>query len=411
MSVQPELDTSRDLANPEFYRSGDPEALWAQLRERSPVHWVERPDAPGFWAVTSHALVSRVLKDPAVFVSRHGMRLDGNPSATAASANKMLIVTDAPRHGKIRRIINSSFTPAMVRRLENTIRATAVHVVESALEAGECDLTEVASRLPVAVICDMLGVPEHDWDFMLARTRTAFGVSGTADQQDTAAVAAEQARRSEAHAEILLYYADLVQLRRRQPGEDIVTALVNGTVDGSPLSDVEIYLNCDGLVSGGNETTRHATVGGILALLDHPAQLARLREAPELPDTAVEEILRFTSPALHVLRTAAKDTELAGRAIRKGDPVTLWLPSANRDEEVFAQADHFDVERSPNRHLAFAAGPHYCLGASLAGLELRVMFDEIVRRVHAVRLRGPVRRLRSNLIRGYESVPVHLEGK
>lgn len=402
MTTLRDTATVRDLSDPELYRSGDPEAVWALLRGRTPVRWTEREHAPGYWSVTSHALVSQVLRNAGAYSSEKGMRLDADPAATAASAGKMLIVTDPPRHGAIRRIINSSFTPAMVRRLTDTMRATARVVVAEAVEAGECDLVDVASRLPLSVICDMLGVPKADWNHMLTLTRTAFG---------TSEAESDPLRRSEAHTEILVYYSELIGRRRRDPGEDIVSALVNGSIDGRPLTDSEVYLNCDGLISGGNETTRHATVGGVLALMAHPAEFDRLRARPELVDSAVEEILRFTSPALHVLRTATRDTELGGRHIREGDRLALWLPSANRDEQVFPDSARFDAGRTPNRHLAFAAGTHFCLGAALAGQELRLLFEEIVRGVRHVEPAGPVRRLRSNLVWGYESVPVRLEGK
>ncbi|WP_406280421.1 cytochrome P450 [Embleya sp. NBC_00896] len=390
--------TTEDLSDPDLYRSGAPEDLWAKLRATSPVHRNRRAGGD-FWAVLSHELITAVLKDPTTFVSERGMRLDHNPAATAAAAGKMLIITDPPRHGKIRRIINSVFTPRMVARLEQNMRVTVGCALDEALERGTCDFTEVAARLPVSVICDMLGVPRADWDFMLDRTMVAFGVN--AEGVSEFAVA-------EAHVDILSYYEDLVARRRKDPQDDIVTALVNGTVDGVPLTDEEIFLNCDGLISGGNETTRHATVGGLLALIENPDQWARLRADPSLLPTAVQEILRYTSPAMHVLRTAARDTELAGHEVRSGDPVALWLPAGNRDEAVFTDPERFDVTRDPNPHLAFATGTHFCLGAALATTELTVMFDEIVRRVATAEPAGPVRRMRSSLIRGFESAPVAL---
>lgn len=403
--VQPdhraEAVTTADLSDPDLYADGEPERLWAELRSSSAIHRNEC-ESGFFWAVLAHDPISAVLKDSATFVSERGMRLDHNPAATAAAAGKMLIVTDPPRHGKIRRIINSVFTPRMVARLEQNMRATAAAALGTALEKGECDFPEVAARLPVSVICDMLGVPRADWDFMLDRTMVAFGATSAGQDEFAAA---------EAHVDILSYYEELVARRRREPQEDIVTALVNGTVDGVPLTDEEIFLNCDGLISGGNETTRHATVGGMLALLGNQDQWRRLREDPGLLPAAVQEILRYTSPAMHVLRTAAKDAELAGRKIGAGDRVAVWLPSGNRDEAVFAEPARFDVARAPNRHLTFAAGTHFCLGAALATTELTVMFDEIVRRVAVAEPAGPVRRMRSNLIWGFESAPLALTAR
>ncbi|MEV1046171.1 cytochrome P450 [Streptomyces sp. NPDC049916] len=383
-----------ELCDPELYQRGNPEGLWQRMHAVAPVHEGLYDGRP-FHAVISHPLVSQVLKNTRAFSSERGMRLDQNAAATSAAAGKMLIITDPPRHGAIRRIVSSVFTPRMVSRLEENMRATAAAAVDRALDEGECDLTAVAARLPLAVICDMLGVPPEDWDFMLDRTMVAFG----SDQADPFAMA-------EAHADILSYYEDLVRRRRREPGEDVVSALVNGVIDGTGLTDEEIFLNCDGLISGGNETTRHATTGGLLALIQNPGQWAMLRDDPGLLPGAVQEILRFTSPAMHVLRTAVVATEIGGFALSPGDPVALWLAAGNRDPGVFRDPDHFDITRRPNPHLAFAAGPHYCLGAALATSELTVMFDELLRRVRSAELTGPARRTRSILIRGYDAVPV-----
>ncbi|NEB40846.1 cytochrome P450 [Streptomyces sp. SID14515] len=391
-----------DLADPELPRSGRTEEIWKELREQSPLYRNERANGPAFWAVLSHPLANQVLRDSANFTSEKGMRLDHNPLATEASAGKMLIVTDPPRHGKIRRIINSAFTPRMVKRLEDTMRSTVVETLEEALEKGTSDFVDAAARLPVSVICDMLGVPKEDWGFMLDRTMIAFGSDAVDGGEDQAM------RAAAAHTDLLMYYDELVELRREDPQEDVVSAMVQGEVDGEPLTDEEIFLNCDGLISGGNETTRHATVGGLLALMDHPDQWDRLRADPGLLPSTVQEVLRYTSPAMHVLRTANQDTELEGRAIAAGDEVAVWLSAANRDGQVFENPDAFDVGRSPNRHLTFASGTHFCLGSALATMELSVMFEELTRRVGAAGHAGPVQRMRSNLIWGFESMPVAL---
>lgn len=400
MTTRLDPGAAPDLSDAALYQTGNPEPIWQRLRAERPVYRNERAHGAPFWAVMNHDLVAHVLRRPDLFVSEKGMRLDANPAATAAAAGKMLIVTDPPRHGKIRRLVGSAFTPRMVRRLEENMRATATRALEDAFEQEVCDFVQIAARLPVAVICDMLGVPREDWDFMRDRTMKAFGSAATAPAERMAMV--------EAHADILAYYDDLVRRRRKQPGDDVVSALAHGEIDGVPLTDEEIYLNCDGLISGANETTRHATAGGLLALMDHPAAWQALRQAPELLPAAVQEILRYTSPAMHVLRTVAKDVPLGEEQLRAGDLVALWLPSANRDEAVFPGAAAFDIRRSPNRHLAFGHGNHHCLGASLAATELAVMFGEIVRLVGDARPAAPVRRLRSNLIWGIEAMPVLL---
>ncbi|MFC5286647.1 cytochrome P450 [Actinokineospora guangxiensis] len=398
-----DAETAVDFSDPDLYRGGGAERAWARALALSPVHRVRRP-AGDFWAVLGHQEIVAVLKDSAGYGSEQGMRLDHDPRATAMSAGRMLIVTDPPRHGALRRIINSAFTPRMVHRLENTMRATVADLLDRAIGDEPCEFTEIASWLPVSVICDMLGVPRQDWAFMLDRTRTAFGAAS--EPADPLAVA-------EAHVDLLSYYEELAARRRREPGDDIVTALVKGRVDGVPLSDEEIYLNCDGLISGGNETTRHATVGGMLAFIDHPEQWDLLRQRPELLGSAVQEILRHSSPALHVLRTATAAGELAGQRIEPGEQVALFLAAGNRDERVFTDPDSFDITRfetatASAKHLAFAQGAHFCLGAALAGKELEVMFSALVQRVERAEAVAPPKRMRSNLIWGFESARLHL---
>lgn len=383
-----------DLSDPALYSDGDPEAVWRYLRANAPLVWVPRARG-GFWAVTGYALARTVLRDAERFSSEGGMRLDADPRSVAASAGRMLIVTDPPRHASLRRTMNTGFNPRTLRRIEQSMRRVVRDAVDKALAAGECDLVELAAALPVAVVCDLLGVPAADRDFMLAMTRDAFGSDG-----QTAGI--------QAHSALLVYYSDLVRRRRREPADDLVSTMIAGVVEGRPLTDVDVMLNCDGLISGGNETTRHATVGGLLALYGHAGQLDRLRAEPALLPTAVAEVLRWTSPALHVLRTATTECELAGQTIRAGDRVTVWIPSANRDEDVFEQADTFRIDRADNRHLTFATGTHTCIGAALATAEVRVMIEEMSRRVAEVQPLAPPRRLRSNLIRGYQSAPVRL---
>lgn len=385
-----------DLSDPSHYSAGDAEALWAALCERSPVLRTERADAEDFWSVLGYPVAAAVLRDGETFVSSRGMRLDSPPEPTAQAAGSVLIVSDPPRHGSIRRIIGSAFTPRTVRRLEATIRSTATQIVDRAVAAGDCDAVQVAARLPVSVICDMLGVPPEDWEMMLRLTMTAFGSSGDREIE------------IEVNSEILAYYAHLVELRRRDPGEDVVSALVHGKIDGVPLTDEEVILNCNGLLAAGNETTRHAMVGGLLAFAASPDQWERLREHPPLMPTAVQEILRYTSPVLHVMRTALRDTRIGEHDVVEGDRVAVWLPAANRDPAVFTDPGRFDVGREPNRHLALSSGTHYCIGSSLAVMELTVLFEELLRRVRYAEAAGAARRLHSNFIWGFERAPVRL---
>lgn len=387
-----------DLSDPDLYCTVDPVPLWAELRARAPVYHTPVGRRAPFWSVLAHAPATRVLTEVSTFVSEKGMRLDGDPAAAEGAAGKMLIVTDPPRHGAIKRIMNSAYTPRMVARLRETMRQVVTEVLDRALGQESCEFTDVAARLPVSVICDMLGVPRRDWDRMLQLTMTAFGCDPrTTEEQMT-----------EAYAEIFLYYRELVARRRREPGEDIVTVLVNGQIDGVPLTDEEVFLNCTGLLSGGNETTRHGTVGGLLALIRHPAVWRAIQHDPGLVPAAVQEILRYASPVLHVRRTAVRDTELAGHQISSGDRLAVWLPAVNRDPAVFPDPDTFDLRRTDGKLVTFALGTHYCLGGPLAVTELEVFFEELVRRTDRAELAGEPRRLSSNLIWGFESMPVRL---
>ncbi|MGA6161821.1 cytochrome P450 [Amycolatopsis magusensis] len=390
-----------DLSDPALYESGEALAVWRELRRTEPVYRVAKSAHGPFWAVLTHDLVTEALADPATYSSTGGMRIDADRTATAAGTGKMMVITDPPRHGKIRRIMASAFTPPTVARLRETMREIVVELVEAALDKGTCDFVEVAARLPLAVICDLLGVPRQDWDFMLSRTMTAFGVS-------TQSGPADPSRAAVAHTEIFRYYEELMARRRREPKDDIVSALVRGRIDGKPITSTEVVLNCNGLISGGNETTRHATLGGVLAFLRSPPQWALLRENPGLLPSAIHEVLRYTSPAMHLLRTTTRNTELGGRQLGAREKVTLWLASANRDERIFRDPDRFDITRAPRRHLTFAHGPHHCIGSVLATAELTTMFGELRDRVHRLEPAGPVRRMRSNLIGGIESLPVTL---
>jgi cytochrome P450 len=390
-----------DLADPRLYEIGDPVSAWAYLRTHSPVYWNRDSNGGGFWAVTRYGDAVEVYKNTRSFSSQRGMRLGTEEGAASAAAGRMLIVTDPPRHAKIRQAMNAAFTPRMVARLETTMRQTMHDLLAAAVARRELDfVTEIAATLPVSVISDMMGVPREDWPLMVRLTSTAFGSTGASEME-----------KRQAHADIFLYYAELVERRRAEPGDDIVSALTKAVVDGQALTDEEIILNCDGLIIGGNETTRHASAAGMLAFIEKPEAWARLADDPSLLDSAVEEVLRWTAPGLHVLRTAVEDVRVGGQLIRAGDAVTIWNPSANRDEDAFPCADEFDVSRTPNRHLTFGIGEHYCIGGALARLELRVLLEETLEHVESIELAGPVQRLRSNFMWGLTHMPIHISGE
>jgi len=391
-----------DLTDRDLWEHGDPDAVFAQLRRQDPVY--RNPSAEPFWAVTRYADALAVYRDPATFSSARGMVLGVDPGQGDPASGRMLVVTDPPRHPKLRRIISGVFTPRMMSRLEDRVRATVHRLVERALSRGECEFVDdVAARLPVAIICEILGVPPADQDWMYHLTSTAFGCGDPRSGEEVSS-----RERAEAYGDIFEYYAELADERRRAPGPDLVSLLARGEIDRAPLTTEEVMLNCTNLIIGGNETTRHAAAGGLLALATRPDAWRQLRADTSAVPTLVEEVLRWTTPGMHAMRTSTVDTEIAGRRIRAGERVVVWNVSADRDESVFDEPERFDVLRAPNRHIAFGQGGHHCLGAALARTELTALFEELVKQVASVEPAGPVRRTRSCVLRGIRRLPVRL---
>jgi cytochrome P450 len=391
-----------DLKDPVLFAGN---AFWPVLRwlrDHDPVHRHEERDGPGFWAVTRYADVVAVYADQDGFSSRFGMRLDSNPAAVASVAQRMLIVSDPPEHTRLKRVLSRSFGPAQLTRMESLVRGVVRTALTDAVAAGELDFIDVAKRIPNNVVCALMDIPRSDWEWMGAITTEAFE-------------GAEEAERTGAHSEIFLYLSDLLAQRRRHPGADFVsevaaTELDAGRDGGSrPLTDEEIVFNASGVLAGGNETTRYSAAGAVLALAADPAQWDLLRTGgPGVVATAVEEVLRWTTPGVHALRTATRPTEIAGTPIAAGDRVTLWNSAANRDDRVFAEPDRFRLDRTPNRHLAFGSGRHLCLGARLARLELALFLTELPTLVGAIEPTGPALYNASNFTWGLRRLPVRL---
>lgn len=392
-----------DLADPDLYTRSDGMATFKLLQRECPVFWNTRPNGFGFWALLRYADAITVFQRRDSFTSERGMQVGQEEAAARAAAGRMLIVTDGSRHSQLRDVMNPLLTPAVIRRLEGSMRGVVAKALIRMAGRESFDFVgEIAARLPLSVICQLLGVPTEDWDLMITWTRTAFG-SATSDEVITAA------QKAEANANIFAYYDDLIRRRRRSPGEDIVSALCRAEIDGRPLTDAEILLNINGLITGGNETTRHASAGAVIAFIEHPAQWRRLRADSRLARTAVEEVLRWTAPSLNVMRTALTDTVIGGQQVRTGERVSIWNPAVNRDPAAFPDADSFDIGRTPNRHLTFGMGRHLCIGAALARFELLVLLTEMAARVREIQPTGPVKRLRSNLMWGVDRVPVCLK--
>ncbi|NBE79822.1 cytochrome P450 [Micromonospora rubida] len=368
-------------------------ALWRQARARHPVAWQPTADG-GFWSVTGYRAGDEVVRRPAVFTSTRGMRLGSAPEAVRAATDRMLVVSDGAAHRRLRTALASWFTSRALAGLHDDLHRRLTGHLAGLIGRGTAfdAVGELTTLIPAWVLLRMMGVPAEDWDRLTGLTIQAF------DDSDTSPGAL--ADRVEAHTEIFLYFGELLDSRRTEPGDDMVSVLAGAVVDGRPLTDEEIILNCDGLLNGGLETTPHAASGALLLFAEQPELWDRLRREPELTDRAVEEILRHTSPPMHAMRTATTATTLGGARIAAGDRVVVWFPSCNRDEEVFAEPDRFVPDRSPNPHLGFGAGPHYCLGAALARMELRCLLDVLRDRAEGFAVAGAVTRQPSNFLNG-----------
>ena len=381
---------------------GVPHEAFALLRREAPVFWHPEPDGPGFWAVTRHADVVAVSRDPATFSSELGATFIDTQTDEALAQLRLTIRTvGPPRHNRYRRLVSRGFTPRMVAQLVETIDKRAERIVDQVIDRGSCDFVEdVAVKLPLEMICEMIGLPEADWPRMFELSNLLVGFDDPEYRADPEA-------GTVAAAEIYAYCDAVAADRRANPRDDLMTALVQAEVDGERLTDLELNLFFVTLVVAGNETTRNLISHGMLALIEHPDQLRRLREDPGLWPTAVEEMLRWGTSIDNFRRTATRDSELRGQRIAAGDKVVMYYMSANRDEEVFEDPFRFDVGRTPNDHVAFGGGGvHYCLGASLARAEIRAIMRQLVERLDDVQLAGEVRRLRSDFVNGIKSMPV-----
>lgn len=392
--------------------------LWAfrELRQRDPVHW--QPEASpnrGFWAITRFHDIEEVLRDTKTFSSARGVTLE-EQSEDELEARRSMIDMDPPGHSRLRRLVSKLFTRSAVAQYEDFVREQARLVLDRGLPKREFDFVEEISReLPIRVLARIMGVPSEDLpmcielgDAMIAQADPEYS-RAVIDKEDTSEYRLLPFR-SPAAVELMAYGHQLAERRRQEPRDDLITKLVNAEVDGQRLSAREFDNFFCLLIVAGNETTRHAISHGVRALVEHPDQWQRLRDDPGLIPLAAEEILRYGSPTMHFRRTATRDLEMHGTSIREGDKVVVWFVSGNHDEEIFDQPERFDVGRDPNPHMAFGSGgPHVCLGAHLARLEVRVMFEELIPRLSAVEITGPIERLRSNFINGIKHMPVRVE--
>jgi cytochrome P450 len=394
-----------DLSDHDAFLERVPYEWFATLRREAPVHFNPEPDGPGFYAVTRYADIREVHRHVDIFSSELGGTSLEDLDPDQIEARKSMLDMDPPRHDELRGLIARRFTPRAVHVWEEAVRTVTDRVLDAALEQDELDFVEeISSEIPMQVFAEILGVPQSERRYIIDLGDRLLG-----NQDPEYAVPTDDSHRllpfsSPAAKEMFEFGRKMAAARRKKPGDDIITQLAF-----EPLTQREFDVYFVLLATAGNETTRHTITHGLLALLEHPDQLARLREDPSLYATVADEMLRWATPVHHFRRTTTRDTELAGTRIPAGAKVTTWFVSGNRDEEVFESPDSFDVGRTPNKHMAFGPGGiHHCMGAHLAKMEVRIAFEELLARVSSIEPTGPAERLRSNFFNGVKRLPVRV---
>lgn len=395
-----------DLANPDSYNDGVPHAWLKELREKAPVYWHEdKVNGVGFWVITKYKDLEFISKRPMQFSSEEKTALFQEHSDEDLEGMRLMMLNqDPPKHRQFRQIVLHAFTNNVMEELKDDIEKRCKEIVDKVAKKGECEFVQdLASQLPLQVICDMMGVDSKDEMRIFTLSNTMIGGEDpelrTSDEEAAAAA-----------SEIYMMGMELAEKYRNEPPETNITCrLLNAKVDGEGLTEQEFCCFFLMLLVAGNETTRTVTTNGMRLLIEHPEQLQMLVDDPSLIPGAVEECLRYAPAIIQFRRTAMEDIELGGQQIKKGDKVMLFYPSANRDEELFEDSDRFDILRKNNQHRAFGIGEHFCLGAHLARLELYAIFDEIITRLKKPKLVGEARRMRSNWVNGIKEMNIEFE--
>jgi len=405
-----------NLGDPDFWAKPHRirEQAFTTLRRERPISFHEEPEVPllgkgpGFWSLTLHDHILEASRKPETYSSaRGGVNIIDQPPDFSEFFGSMIAMDD-PRHARLRRIVSRGFTPGMLKKLEADVERVAVRIARDVMDKGACDfVADVAARLPLQIICDMMGIPERDFTYVFDRSNVILG-AGDPDYVTDIAEAVPAILR--AGQELVSMVEELAAFRRTRASDDLTSALVNAEVDGERLTTQEIGSFFVLLVVAGNETTRNAISHGMKALCDYPEQRRLWAQNFEaVAPTAVEEIVRWATPVIHFRRTVTHDTEIGGQALREGEKVVLWYNSANRDPAKFDEPYKFDVRRTPNEHVGFGGpGPHFCLGAHLARREMTVMFREIFRQLPGLEITGDPAYLLSFFIHGIKRMPCEI---
>jgi cytochrome P450 len=406
MSI-PNPDVLRLIEPQAYAEHGYPHDVWARLRRESPLAFFEPPGWPAFWAVTKHADIVEISKQPDIFLNEPGMTFvrEREEEAVDRQQIRTVINMDPPEHRKYRSVASHYFSPRSLKRLDGLINDTARQLVDGLGREGECDfVTDIACQHPLKIIARILGVPEADEPMILKLTNELFGTEDPEFQRSSEDVLAGI---REMFMEFWTYFTKVIEERRASPRDDLASVLANARIDGEPMGALETMGYCLVTFTAGHETTRGAIGGGFHALLERPELRERWGREPQITPLAADEIIRFVTPVNHMVRTANRDYELRGQKIRNGDKLVLFYASANRDEEIFEDPLEIRLDRHPNRHLAFGIGEHFCMGANLARKTSGAIFRELVTRLESVELAGEPQRTASNLVPGFKPIGWH----
>jgi cytochrome P450 len=404
-----------DLADPAFWLRPpeEREGAFATLRTVRPIPFFKErdvpdvpiPAGPGYWSLTRHADVLEASRRADVYCSGRGATSIADLPTELNEFFGGMINMDDPRHGHQRRIVSRGFTPRALAKLEADVQRRADEIIDRVIERGECDfVTDIAAPLPLGIICDMMGIPESQQQMVFEKTNMILGLG---DPEFVSGGENLIMAAMGAGTELGALMNEMVDMRRKKPSDDLTSALLNADLEDGALNAEDFASFFVLLVVAGNETTRNAVSHGMKALCDYPDQRRKwVGDFDAFAPTAIEEIVRWASPVIHMRRTCTRDTTLGGQAMKEGDKVVLWYNSANRDESAFAEPHRFDITRTPNEHVGFGGpGPHFCLGANLARREIRVLFDRILHRLPDLEITGPPDRLQSNFINGIKRMP------